>query len=121
MLNLRIVAAVAAAQIFLVTVAWPSAPPLLGLALGALAGAVIWYLGRLLLRRLSSGAAADSGQALKLVALSALCAFGAVAAFYFVLRGPAGAAPWAAIAAAAAAAFGLVMASLRLNRLTAGG
>lgn len=117
MLNLRVVAALAAAQIFLIVVVWPDAPPLLGVLLGFGGGAIINYLGRLLLNRLPAvGRPAAGPRPQTFVTLSAVAAFATLAAFYFVLKGPGGA-PWLGIGMTALAVVGLVLASLKLNRM----
>jgi hypothetical protein len=117
MLNLRVVAALTAAQIFLIVVVWPDAPPLLGVLLGIGAGAVINYLDRLLLSRTPAAGNPVAGpRPQTFVALSAVAAFATLAAFYFVLKGPSGA-PWLGIGMTVVAVVGLVLSSLKLNRM----
>ncbi len=117
MLNYRIVAALIAAEVFLVTVLLPSAGPLLGAAMGAVAGAAIFAVGRSVLR--SEHLPAVAGAERWLLVASA-GAFTALLAFFLVIAGPAGLSRWSSVAALAAALVVIGVASVRLNRLASG-
>jgi len=128
MLAFRIVAAIAAMQIFLVTVVWPDAHALLGLLLGAAAGAIIFGVGRAVLEQQGLRDPSASGRpeqaevarrAESLLLLASAGAFVSVAALFFVLRGPAAGAPWGFVAGLAAGLVATFVGSTRLNRLAA--
>ena len=118
MLNFRIVAALIAAEVFLLTVLFEGAGPLLGAAMGAAAGAVIFAVGRSVLRsvQLPEGAGAD-----RWLLIASGGAFVSLFSFYIIVAGPGGAGRWGAAASLLAALLVIGVASARLNRVMATG
>lgn len=118
MLNFRIVAALIAAEVFLLTVLFEGAGPLLGAGIGAAAGAVIFSVGRSVLRTVQPPEGAGTERWLVIASSGA---FVALFSFYFVVAGPGGAGRWGAAAALLAALAVIGVASARLNRVLAAG
>lgn len=118
MINFRIVAAAVALQIFVSTVLWQDAGPLVGLAIGAVAAVATYLVGSTILARIEeSGAPAPTApDPRRLLLLGSAAAFVALAAFQFILRGDGGSVRWLAVAVLVAALVGVGFASLRLNR-----
>lgn len=117
MLNYRIVAALIAVEVFLLTVLFEGAGPLLGAAMGAAAGAVIFAVGRSVIRAVQLPAGARAEQWLLIASVGA---FAALFSFYVVVAGS-GAARWGAAAGLVAGLVAIGVASARLNRITAAG
>lgn len=115
MLNFRIVAALIAFELLLTTVLFRSAGPLLGLAVGAAAGAAVFAAGRYLLAPTQEDESVDNAATNRFHLISSVAAFTAVASFYFVIAG--GISRWLAVAVLGAALVVLGVASVRLNRL----
>lgn len=115
MLNFRIVAALIAFEVFLVTVLFPGAGALLGLALGAVAGAAVFAVGRQVLANPETRVI-DAGPAARLLLVSSAGAFGALFSFYLVLSG--GVERWLAAGALVVSLAVLGAASVMMNRLT---
>ena len=116
MLNFRIVAALIAAEVFLLTVLFEDAGPLLGAAMGAVAGAVVFAVGRSVIRsvKLPEGVRAENP-----LLLASAGAFVALLSFYIIVVGPGGAGRWGAAATLVSALLVIGVASVRLNRITA--
>lgn len=118
MLNYRIVAALIGVEIFLTTVLFPEAGLLLGAALGAVGGAVIFAVGRYVLDTVELP---DGAPALRWLLFASAAAFLALFSFYLVMSGPGGAGRWGGVAGLVAALLLIGVASVRLNRLMAEG
>ncbi len=118
MLNYRIVAALIAVEIFLTTVLFTAAGPLLGAAMGAVAGAVIFGVGRYVLNTVELP---DDSPATRWLLSAAAAAFLALFSFYLVISGPGGASRWGSVAGLVAALLLIGVASVRLNRIMAAG
>lgn len=122
MLNLRIVAAIAAAQIFVATVLWPDAPTSLGLLMGAGAGAAVFAVGRLVLAHggLWGTTGEEQRRAAAFLGAATLGAAATVAALFFVVRGAAAGVPWGGVVVLALGLALLAFTSVRLTRLAGG-
>ncbi len=123
MLSFRIVAAIAAAQIFVVTVLWPDAHPLLGPLLGAAAGAVLFAVGRALIAQAAAEEQpAEPRGADAMLLLASGSAVAVIAALFFIIRGPGAGTgtPWVAVVVLVLGLVLLGYSSVRLNRLVRG-
>ncbi len=118
MLNYRVLAALVAAEVFLTTVLFQGAGPLLGAAVGAAGGAVVFAVGRSVLGTFELPQGARAGTWL-LVASGG--AFATLLAFYFVVAGPGGTSRWGSAVAMLVALVVVGVASTKLNRMVAAG
>lgn len=119
MVNFRVTAALVAVQIFMLSVAFPDASVLLGVAFGALAAAAVHFLGRAIRQQLAPSLTEVAlAELSRLGLLSAAAAFLVLLAFYFTLTGARSGIPWGWGSLLLVALVSLVILSMRSNKVS---
>ena len=124
MLYFRIVAAFIALQLFVTTVLLPSAAPWLGMVVGALAAAVVYAVGRSVVRSLELSPDPPAGMPRGIgtgwwLGVAALATFTAVGSFHLVISNPGSASRWISLVSLVGGLVLLWLAASTLNRFAA--